>query len=328
MNKETELIHKAYCVLDGEPITRELADELAQLDGLHTLDLVSLANKVRAKFTPDIHACTIMNAKSGECSEDCRFCAQSAHHDADIETFPLASPDEIVNRARIVHDTGVNNFGIVTSGYGFTELDDTFKSVLHSIDLVQDTFPEIKVCASLGILSEQTVTELAKRKIQHYNINLQTNPNRYKDLISTTHEIADRVRTIKLLQEHGIGVCCGGILGLGESMQDRVELAYALKELDVDVIPLNVLIPIEGTPLENNALTSPAEIARSFAIFRLINPTKTIKFAAGRETRMKDFQGLLMLAGVNGMLTGGYLTTRGRNTEDDESFIEDLKSFN
>ena len=130
-----------------------------------------------------------------------------------------------------------------------------------------------------------------------------------------------------MLKELGVGVCCGGILGLGETMWDRVEMAYALKELNVDVIPLNVLIPIEGTALQDQTLTPVAEIAKTFALFRLINPKKTIKFAAGRETRMKDFQGLLMLAGVNGMLTGGYLTTRGRDTEEDNAFINDLNSF-
>lgn len=327
MKHAAELIHKAYAILKDESLSRELIDALAEIEGEEILDLVSLANKVRAKYTPELHACTIMNAQSGECSQNCRFCAQSIHHEATVDVYPLASSDEIVNRAGIAHENGVGSFGIVTSGYGYKTIDKDFQRILDSIELIHEKYPEMLVCASLGILSEETVTALAARNIRHYNINIQTNPDRYAELISTTHDIEDRINTIKLLKKHGIGVCCGGILGLGETMADRIKMAYALKDLNVDVIPLNVLIPIAGTPLENQQATPVAEIAKTFALFRLINPKKTIKFAAGRETRMKDFQGLLMLAGANGMLTGGYLTTRGRDTEEDVVFMKDLGGF-
>ncbi len=327
MNNIKTPILDAYSVLDDKPISRELIDSLATLEGEDILDLLSLANKVRAKYAPEIHACTIMNAKSGECSQNCKFCSQSAHHDSEVDVYPLANINEIVQRAQTVHDTGVNSFGIVTSGFGFKTVNDDFQRILDSIDLIHEKFPEMNVCASLGILSEKTATALAAKNILHYNINIQTNPDRYDELISTTHNIKDRINTIKLLKDLGVGVCCGGILGLGETMTDRIEMAYALKDLDVDVIPLNILIPIAGTALEKQSLTPVAEIAKTFALFRLIHPKKTIKFAAGRETRMKDFQGLLMLAGVNGMLTGGYLTTRGRDTEEDNAFIDDLKGF-
>jgi len=129
------------------------------------------------------------------------------------------------------------------------------------------------------------------------------------------------------VKKYGIQACCGGIFGLGETMEDRVELAYALRELDVEIIPLNVLIPIEGTKVENVEPISVSDIAKAFAITRLVNPTKSIKFAAGRETKMKDFQGLLMLAGINGFLTGGYLTTRGRETSEDMKLLEEIEYF-
>jgi biotin synthase len=185
----------------------------------------------------------------------------------------------------------------------------------------------MNVCLSLGILGEEPIKELSVRPIGHYNINLQVSPVRFAELIADTHDIQDKITTIRLLQHYGITVCCGGILGVGETMEDRIDLAFTLQELDVTVIPLNVLVPIPGTPLERQPPLSVVEIAKSFAIFRLVNPTKIIKFAAGRETIMKDFQGLLMLAGANGFITGGYLTTRGREVADDELFTARLSAF-
>ena len=146
-------------------------------------------------------------------------------------------------------------------------------------------------------------------------------------MISTTHLVKERIDTIKSLKKYGSKVCSGAIFGVGESFEDRVKLAFTLKELDVDVIPLNILIPIEGTPLESIKPLEISEIVKSFAIFRLINPTKVIKFAAGRETIMKDYQALLMLSGANGFLSGGYLTTRGRDIEEDNRLSNQLKRF-
>lgn len=324
MNKAIE---EAYRVLDGVDLRRELADTLSMLNGSDILDLVSLANKVRETFTDRVHLCTIMNARSGRCSEDCRFCAQSAHHGTNIEEYPLLDREEMVKRAQSAYETGVRSFGIVTSGLGFLKADRAFQAILKSIDDIYRECPGMSVCASLGILSEETARALAERGIVHYNINIQTNPDRYGELISTTHDVKDRIETIRLLKKYGVKVCCGGIIGLGESMADRLELAYAVKDLDVDVIPLNVLIPLAGTPLEGRQRILAAEVAKTFALFRLINPNKIIKFAAGRETRMKDFQGLLMLAGVNGFLTGGYLTTRGREVSEDFIFKSELNGF-
>lgn len=320
-------VHQAYSVLEGKPISKDLALDLSKLQGPDILDLVSLANKVRDKFCDDEHICTILNAKSGQCSENCKFCAQSSHHEAKIDEYSLLDTEEIVARAKFAADNGVRSFGIVTSGLGFQKVNDVFQSILDAIDAIQGQFPELGICASLGMLSEETATELAKRNIKHYNINLQTNPERYNELIATTHNVNDRIKTIELLKQHSIGVCTGGIIGVGETMEDRISLAFALKELDVDVIPLNVLVPIEGTPLEKSNGATIAEITKTFALFRLINPTKVIKFAAGRETIMKDFQGLLMLTGANGYLTGGYLTTRGRDVSDDERFQNQLNHF-
>jgi biotin synthase len=320
-------IEKAYSILQGETLERELIEKLSRLRGDEIPDLLSLANKVKNRFSKNTHICTIMNAKSGICGEDCRFCSQSSHHNTETEIFDLVDKNDILKKAEEAFATGVKSFGIVTSGTGYMEPNDEFRKITAAIDLIYLLFPDKNVCASLGNLSDKTAEELSKHGVVHYNINIQTNPGRYGELISSTHSVNERIDTIKSLKKYGVKVCSGGILGLGETMEDRIELALTLRDLDVDVIPLNVLIPIEGTPLEGEEEIPVAEIARTFALFRLINPRKTIKFAAGRETRMKDFQGLLMLSGANGFLTGGYLTTRGRNVEDDFRFHEQLAGF-
>jgi biotin synthase len=320
-------IEKAYRVLQGETLERELIENLSELQGEDIPDLLSLANKVKNRFSKSTQICTIMNAKSGICSEDCRFCSQSSHHDTEAEIFDLKDKNEILTKAEQAFAAGVESFGIVTSGTGYSETNKEFREITSAIDLIYEKFPDKKVCASIGNLSPETAGELAKHRIAHYNINIQTNPHRYGELISTTHPVEERINTIKWLKKFGVKVCSGGIIGLGETGEDRIELALTLKDLDVDVIPLNVLIPIEGTPLEGEEQVPVSEIAKTFALFRLINPRKTIKFAAGRETRMKDFQGLLMLSGANGFLTGGYLTTRGREVEDDFHFNEQLAGF-
>ncbi len=320
-------IQKAYKVLEGEVLDKELALELSRLEGEDIVDLVSLANKVRNKYASQSHKCTIMNARSGACSENCNYCAQSSHHEAEAEVYDLREKQAIIAAAQKVYDQGVHSFGIVTSGYGFDKIDTDFQNILDAMAAIKEQMPGMNICASLGMLSEETASALARAGIQHYNHNLQVDPSQYSTLIAQTHSIEDRLDTIKLLKKYGIGCCVGGILGLGETMADRVSLAFTLKELDVDVIPLNVLIPIKGTPMQDRPLLAASEAAKVFALFRLIHPTKTIKFAAGRETRMNDWQGLLMLAGANGMLTGGYLTTRGRDTAMDEQLERDVALF-
>ncbi len=322
------LIEEAYCVLDGKALSEELALRLAtEIHGSDILDLVSLANKVRVKNVPQFQACSIINAKSGQCAQNCKFCAQGAGFDTHISCYPLVDEATMLEAAQKVYDSGVRSFGVVTSGWGYRTATPEFEQVLSRIDALRAKFPELKICASLGILSEETARLLAEHGVWRYNMNLQTNPARYGELITTSHTIEEKIDTIKYLQKHGVTICCGGIIGLGESWEDRVKMAFAVRELKVDGSPLNVLLPIPGTPCGENAVLSPAEVAKAFAIYRLINPTLVIKFAAGRETTMKDFQGLLMLAGMNAIITGGYLTTRGRTVPEDDKLLEDLRLF-
>jgi len=192
---------------------------------------------------------------------------------------------------------------------------------------LHEKFPQLKICVSVGILSRETAKLLAEHHCWRYNMNLQTSPERFGELITKEHSIREKIDTIKYLQEFGVTICCGGIFGLGENWKDRIDMAFAVRELKVDGSPLNVLLPIKGTPLENLPVMPPHEVAKAFAVYRLINPKLMIKFAAGRETTMKDFQGLLMLSGLNSMITGGYLTTRGRSVADDRKFIDQLGFF-
>lgn len=322
------LIENAYKVLSGEELTKAEALALAEeIKGEDLLDLISLANKVRKKFAPAFHSCSIVNAKSGKCAQNCRFCAQSAHWGTDIETYPLLSPEETLSAAEKVWAQGIRVFGYVTSGRGWEKPDKEFEKILETLDLLHEKLPDMRICVSLGILSEECVRLLAEHHVWRYNMNLQTSPARYRELIADTHTIEEKIRTIRLMKKYGITNCTGGILGLGETWEDRIDLAFAIRELDVEGSPLNVLLPIPGTPLEHQSVLSPADAAKSFALFRLVNPHKMLKFCAGRETVMKDFQGLLMLSGLNALMTGGYLTTRGREIAADQEFLARLEDF-
>ncbi len=322
------LIENAYKVLDGEKLSKAEAVELSKINGADIMDLLSLANKVRLKYAGDFFTCSILNAKSGVCSQNCRFCAQSAHHNTGVDEYPLVTVEETLAAARKVYESGVRSFGIVTSGYGYSDVNDPeFKKLLEMLDAVYTEFPDMRLCVSIGILNRETATELAKHHTGRYNMNLQTSPERYAELIADTHTVEDKFRTMDYLREHGVELCCGGIIGLGESMEDRIDMAIAVSKYKPEGIPINVLLPIPGTPLENIERISARDVAVTFALVRLLNPGAMIKFAAGRETAMKDFQGLLMLAGANGIMTGGYLTTRGRSVAEDEKFLDELMNF-
>ncbi len=321
-------LEEAYSVLDtGEPISRELAESLAVLPGENTLDLLSLAHKVKNKYSEDMHSCSIISAKSGLCSENCKFCAQSAHHDSNADIYDLMEPETIVEQAAICFENGMERFGIVTSGAGFKVINDDFKSILQAIDTLKERYPDKKICAAVGTISDECIDELLARDIDNYGFNLQVAPAKFEELVATTHTSDDKISMIKKLTAKGASVCSGGVLGIGETMADRIELAYTFQELEVNVIPLNVLMPMEGTPLEHQKPIPVIEVAKTFALFRLINPTKVIKFAAGRETMMNDYQGLLMLSGANGLLMGGYLTARGRDIPLDQTFTDQLAAF-
>lgn len=287
-------------------------------------ELIVKADKIRRDNMPDnMQTCSIVNAKSGRCSEDCKFCAQSGHHKTEVDVYNLKSKDEIVQAARKAKEIGALRFGIVTSGNTLTDQD---------MDVVCQAMEEItkeiglKVCGSLGALNKSQLSRLKAAGMTKYHHNIETSRNHYKNIVST-HDFQQRIDTVKTVKDVGLEICCGGILGLGETWEDRVDMALLLKELDVDGIPLNILVPIEGTGIVGVEPIAPEDVIRTIAIFRIINPTKTIKVAAGRESRLNDYQAMAFLAGANGMLIGGYLTVRGRSHNEDAALMDSVEKM-
>lgn len=296
--------------------------ELYKLPDIPLAELMRLADSVRAENTrPSIDLCTITNAKSGACSEDCKFCAQSSHYFTAVNSYPLKSKDTMIEEAKKAKNFGAHRFCIVTSGNSLSGdelvlIADTVKTITADVGMVMD--------ASLGALSYDDLRFLKQAGLARYHHNIETSRNFYPNIVST-HSFEERVDTIKSAKKAGLEVCSGGIIGLGESWKDRIDMALLLKELDVDSVPINILNPIKGTPLEGSDTISAEDAMKTVAIFRMILPGKMIKVAAGRETKFKDCQIDIFRAGANGMLIGGYLTTKGRPVEEDRRLVEEIE---
>ncbi len=285
-------------------------------------ELISLADKVRRENAGDrVELCSIMNAKSGLCAEDCKFCAQSCRHNTGISEYPLKNKGEILKAARRAKDIGAERFDIVTSGNRLSKYE--VKRIADAISEIKSRVG-IKICASLGRLDECELGLLKRAGLGRYHHNIETSPGRFPE-ITTTHSFEDRIETIQTAKNVGLEVCSGGIIGLGESWQDRIDMALILKELDVTSIPINVLVPIKGTPMEGNSAFSPLDAIKTVALFRIILGGKIIKLAAGRESVLKDFQAMAFMAGANGMLIGGYLTLKGRSVEEDRELVREIE---
>jgi len=297
-------------------------DEINELLTLPLPELIVRADKVRREYVGDnLELCNIMNAKSGLCAQDCKFCAQPARHKTGAGTYSLKSKDEMFAAAKVAKEIGADRFDIVTSGNTLTQ--DELKIIAEAIHEIT-TKLKIKMCASLGKLSKTDFVLLKNCGLSRYHHNIETS-ERFFPQVSTTHTFQDRIKTIKAAKDAGLEVCSGGIIGLGETFADRIDMALTLKKLNVDSVPLNVLVPIKGTPFEDRPQLSADEAIRTIAIFRIILKDKIIKIAAGRESVLKDFQALGFMAGANGMLIGGYLTIRGREVSEDKRLVEEVK---
>jgi len=294
---------------------------LVRLPESDTLDLLIFSQKITRKFKGNrITLCAILNAKSGFCTEDCAFCAQSSHHQTGIATYDLRSEDFMVTEAIGRRKAGATRFSMVTSGLMLSE--EEISTICRSAQrITQDA--DIAVCASVGTLTPDRARALKESGVTVYHHNLETARSFFAQ-ICTTHDYDDDVNTLKLVKEAGLRVCSGGILGLGESWEQRVELACTLRELDVDGIPLNFLNPVAGTRMESRPLMAPMEALKSIALFRFINPDRDIFVCGGREVTLKDFQSWIFAAGANGLMVGNYLTTQGRSVEMDMEMIREL----
>jgi len=307
-----------------DAVSYEDACELAQLPEEDTMDLLFCAHKIKKmRKEKETILCSIINAKSGFCSEDCAFCAQSSHHRTEIKTYPLLDKEKIVKAAIELEREGATRYSMVTSGYMLE--DEELEVICSSAGAIAEE-TNLTVCASLGMLTEAIARRLAEGGIAVYHHNLET-ARSFFDNVCTTHNYEEDIITAKIAKAAGMKVCSGGILGLGETWEQRVELAFTLKELDVDGIPINFLNPIPGTRMEARSLLKPLEALKCIAIFRFVHPDKNILICGGREITLKDYQSWSMLAGANGLMIGNYLTTEGRSVKMDMDMIRDHQAL-
>ena len=309
--------------LQNKPISYNDALYLMGIDGDDVYDLFYWANQIRLRyFGHVINTCSIISAKQGRCTEDCSFCSQSARYHTDIEEFPLIDSNKILDAARHAEQTGSSSIGVVTSGKRISNAKDldTICTAIKGIGANSCVHPH----CSFGILTKEMVESLVKSGLKRLNHNLETS-ERYFPNICTTHTFRDRVNTIRVAKEVGLEICSGAIFGIGEDMEDRINLAFTLKTLGVDTVPLNFLHPIPGTPLENNIPLTPIEVLKIITVFRFVLPDKEIKIAGGRERNLRDLQSWMFYAGANSTMIGNYLTTKGRRVEEDLQMIQDLE---
>lgn len=311
-------------VIQGKTPSFLEALELIQTKDENTFELLAAANNIRKAFKGNkIKLCAIINAKSGKCSEDCSFCAQSAHFKTNIPTYPLVSDEEIVKAAKAAEkEMQATHFSIVTSGKSINSRQEieTISRALRSIS----NQTNLNCCVSLGTLSLDFIQKLKSNGLKRLHHNLETAES-YFDKVCTTHSYYERLQTIKRAKQAGLEVCSGGIFGLGETLKQRIELAFSLKELKVESVPINILNPIAGTPAARNYKPlSPLEVLRLVATYRFILPTADIGVFGGRERALRDLQPLMFIAGANVTLIGDYLTTKGQPPEKDLQMISDL----
>ncbi|MFO7821070.1 MAG: biotin synthase BioB [Lentisphaeria bacterium] len=304
----------------GEPVDEQTALRVlnASTEALPSI-LAATAALRRQVFGERVHLCSILNAKSGACGEDCAFCAQSAKHHTDAKTFPMQSEEEI--GATYVENSAlpIGHFGVVTSGGALSDND--LQTIKKGISKGEHS--GTRWCASLGCLDKEQLLELQAAGLTRFHHNLET-AGSYFPSICTTHTYDERLATVRGAKEIGMEVCCGGILGMGESLEQRVEFAFTLQKEKIDAIPLNFLIPVDGTCMADRDPMKPLEILRAIAMFRLVNPRAEIKICAGRLL-LRDLQSMIFQAGATGMMIGPLLTIAGRDVETDLQMLKDLE---
>ena len=297
-------------------------ERAAKLVGLDLYDLLYQAHKIReAQFGRKVDFCSIVNAKSGRCSEDCKFCSQSAHYQTSVPIYNLQSAEEILAGALDAQHNGAGKFGIVTSGVGIKD-EEEWEKIYQTIGLLcRQT--QLEIDASLGCLDLEHAIRLKEAGLYRYHHNLETSAE-FFPRICTTHSYEQRLATLRAVKQAGLRLYSGALFGLGESWEDRLDLAFLLKEIGPDTVPLNFLYPAADTPLANVKPLPAQEILRIIAIFRLILPDKNIGVCGGRESNLRDLQSWMYYAGATGAMLGNYLTTTGRAPEEDRRLVEDL----
>ncbi|GAA0075853.1 biotin synthase BioB [Clostridium sp. CTA-5] len=305
-------------IINGRRLTRN--DNLEFLLTIELKKICAGANKIREKLCGQkVDLCTIINGRSGKCSENCKFCAQSAHHNTGIKEYDFLDSHVILEDCKKNEANGVHRYSIVTAGRSLSGTDfdkaiDTYKKMHEEC--------EVNLCASHGFLTEEELIRLKESGVTMYHENIETSKKNFHN-ICTTHSYEDKIEEIKLAQKVGLNVCSGGIIGMGETWEDRIDMAISLSELGVVLIPINVLTPIKGTPFGNLERICDEDILRTIAIFRYLNPTAYIRMAAGRNY-FADGGTKIFQSGANATITGDMLTTVGNNTEQDKIMLTKL----
>jgi biotin synthase len=318
--QESELID--FCmnkVISGESISFEEAEKL-----LCSQDIVSLAysaNVITRKFNGyGIDVESLLNAKSGKCPEDCSFCAQSSFYNTKISKYPLLPKQVVIVRAKEAERQGASSFCLVCAYRSPPE--EEFRQICDTIEALTKEV-SIDINASLGFMTLERARRLKSLGIKRYNHNLEASDSFFSQ-ICKTHDFADRVKTAKIVKESGLELCCGGIIGMGETVKQRIELAFALAALNPDEVPINILIPKEGTPMAQIDTITPEEAIRTIAVWRFIMPKVILKLAGGREVHFSDNGRMALRAGANGIISGGYLTTGGNEMSNDLNMIHEI----
>lgn len=292
-----------------------------ELLDLYNSDLDTLLELSKQFMSNNIEICSLVNARSGKCSQDCKYCAQSSHYRTDIETYPLIEPEKVLEAAKEAKAHGANHFAVVTSGK--TPEEENFDKIIELIKEINKV-DGLSSCASIGILNDEDAKKLAEAGLKRFHHNINTAESYYPNVCST-HTWKDRVETCKLVRKYGMELCCGVILGMGESVEQRVEMAMELAQIHPDSIPINILMPIPDTPFENYGDKIDEEnVLRTLAIFKIANPDSVLRFCGGRMRLSEQGQEKALECCVEGIMTGNYLTTTGKSPEEDLKTVKKL----
>jgi biotin synthase len=315
----TSIAHSITRAMNCLPLSRDEARTLVTAD---FRELLNAACRIRTTFCGSrVHLCAIVNARSGSCAENCAFCAQSSHHAADIDVHTMLEPDALSAAAGNPAAQKAGRFGIVTSGR-FVVKDEERRRLLDGLKQIRRT-SSCSLCVSLGGIDDEMLDELKRIGVTRIHHNLETSRS-FFPRICTTHSYDERIENVKRAQNAGFAVCCGGLFGIGESWDDRIDLAFELRDLGINSVPLNFLNPVPGTPLQHAGTVPPREALRIIALYRFLLPQAEIKIAGGREVTFRDMQSWIFHAGASAMMIGNYLTTAGRTVESDLQMVKDL----
>lgn len=295
---------------------------ILKLEIKHMSHLLAWTEQIRQTSNGTaVDICSVINARSGGCPEDCSFCSQSVHVSAGISTYPLLPIETIVEGARTAKSNGATRFCLATSGNGIGNKKELAR-ICEAIERITEDIG-INVCATLGSMAEDEMLALKSAGLSRFHHNLETSEEYFPN-VCTTHTYQDRIGQVRLAKKVGLSICSGGIFGIGESIEDIVDIAFAIKELDVDSVPINFLMPFQGSPLECTKPVTPWDALKIIALFRILIPDREIRICGGRTTALRELHPFIFASGANGMMIGNYLTKGGREPNKDLRMLSDL----